>query len=121
MWSGDQLPRVRKEKNTLRGKWESFFGGWNGDESPRVKKETRPTLRAKWEGVFNRRHMDNVPKETHVVSVMTFQTLETVALVRDEKGDRRLPHTIPRQNGLTARNINPHRNQTLKRKLEAQQ
>ena len=29
--------------------------------------------------------MDNVPKETHVVSVMTPNTLETVAKVKDER------------------------------------
>ena len=45
---------------------------WNEDQLPRVKQETKPTLRRKWESVFSRTHMDNVPKETHVVSVMTF-------------------------------------------------
>ena len=30
--------------------------------------------------------MDNVPKETPVVSVMTHKPLETVVKVRDEKG-----------------------------------
>ena len=30
--------------------------------------------------------MDNVPKETHAVSVMTSKPLETVARVRDEEG-----------------------------------
>ena len=40
--------------------------------------------------------MDNVPKETHAVSVMTDQPLETVAVVRDEKDDRLLPHQIRR-------------------------
>ena len=36
--------------------------------------------------------MDNVPKETHVVSVMTHMLLETVAKFRDEKDDRLLLH-----------------------------
>ena len=45
---------------------------WNEDQLPRVKKERKLALRAKWESVFSGRHMDNVPKETHVVSVMTF-------------------------------------------------
>ena len=49
--------------------------------------------------------MDNVPKETIVVSE-----------VRDEKGDRLLPHPIRRQNRLTARNKNPHRDQAINRK-----
>ena len=44
---------------------------WNEDQLQRVKKETKPTLKGKWESVFSGKHMDNVPKETHVVSVMT--------------------------------------------------
>ena len=52
--------------------------------------------------------MDNVPKETHVVSVMTSKPLETVAKVRDEKDDRLLLHQIRRQNRLTPRDKNPH-------------
>ena len=44
---------------------------WNGDLLPRVTKETKPALRGKWESVSSGRHMDNVPKETHAVSVMT--------------------------------------------------
>ena len=35
--------------------------------------------------------MDNVPKETLVVSVMTKSLLATVAVVRDENDDRRCP------------------------------
>ena len=58
--------------------------------------------------------MDNVAKETHVVSVMTQLPLETVARVRDEKDDRLLPHPIRRQNRLTARDKNPQRNQAIK-------
>ena len=41
--------------------------------------------------------MDNIQKETHVVSVMTNQPLATVAKVRDQKDDRLLPHQIRRQ------------------------
>ena len=59
--------------------------------------------------------MDSVPKETDVVSVMTQQPLGTVALARDEKDDRLLPHPIRRQR-LTARDKNPQRNQATKRK-----
>ena len=71
---------------------------WNEDQLPRVKKETKPTLRGKWESVFSRRHKDNVPKETLVVSVMTSKCpLETRAKVRDEKDDRLLPHPIRRR------------------------
>ena len=61
---------------------------WKGDQSPRVKKERKPTLRGKWESAFTGRHMDNVPKETHVVSVITHKTLETEDKVEDEKDDR---------------------------------
>ena len=51
---------------------------WKGDQSPRVKKERKPTLRRKWERVFSGRHTDNVPaEETHVVSVMIQESLET--------------------------------------------
>ena len=91
-------------------------GLWNEDQLPRVQKETKPTFRGKWEGVSNGKHMDNVPKETHSGSVMTFQPLETIAKVRNEKGDRLLPHPIRRQNRLTARNKNPHRDQARNRK-----
>ena len=44
--------------------------------------------------VFSGKHMDNVRKETHVVSVMTDQHKETCAVVRDDKDDRLLPHQI---------------------------
>ena len=75
------------------------------DQPPRVQKERKPEWRRKWESVFSGEHMDNVPKETHVVSVMAHKPLETRAVVRDEKGDRLLPHPIRRQNKLTARDI----------------
>ena len=57
---------------------------WNEDQLPRVKKETKPTLRGKWESVFSGKHMDNVPKETHAVSVVTLWPLEARG-----KGQRR--------------------------------
>ena len=82
---------------------------WNEDQSPRVKEETKPTLRGKWKSVFSGRHMDNVPKETRVVSVMKHKTLETVDKVRDERDDRLFSHPIRKQNRLTARNKHPHR------------
>ena len=47
---------------------------------------------------------------------MTSLPLETRAKVRDEKGDRLLPHPIRRRNRLTARNENPHRDQAMNRK-----
>ena len=58
--------------------------------------------------------MDNM--ETCAVSVMTCQPLETRDKVRDEKGDRLLVHPIRRQNRLTARDKNPHRDQAVNRK-----
>ena len=60
--------------------------------------------------------MDNVPKETRVVSVVTSKPLETVAKVRDEKDDRLLLHPIRRQNRLTVRDKHPHRDQAVNRK-----
>ena len=44
---------------------------WKEEQSPRVKKERKPTLRGKWESVFSGMHMDNVPKESRAVSVVT--------------------------------------------------
>ena len=60
--------------------------------------------------------MDNVPKETHAVSVMTHKTLATEDTVRDEKDDRLLRIPIRRQNRRTARDKNPHRDQAVNRK-----
>ena len=74
---------------------------WKEDQSPRVKKERKPTLRGKWESVFSGRHTDNVPKETHAVSVMTPRPLATVAVTRDQKDDRFLPYPLRRQSRLT--------------------
>ena len=47
------------------------------------------------------KHMDTVPEEFLVVSVVTFQHLETRAKVRDKKDDRLLLDPKRRQNGLT--------------------
>ena len=63
-------------KNHLFRWWDMETSGframlWNEDQSPRVKKERKRSLRGKWESVFSWRHMDNVQKKTHVVSVMT--------------------------------------------------
>ena len=55
--------------------------------------------------------MDNVGKETHVVSVMK-KPRETVAEVRDEKDSRPLPHQILRPR-LTAREKKPARQHRL--------
>ena len=66
--------------------------------------------------VVSGKHTENVPKETHVVSVMTLQPLETRAVVRDEKGDRLLQHSIRRKHGLTARDQNPHWDEAANRK-----
>ena len=75
-----------------------------------------PTLTGKWENVFSGNRMDNVRKETHVVSVMN-QPLETVAEVTDAKDNRPLPHQIRRPRPrLTAREKNPPKNQTTEMK-----
>ena len=47
---------------------------------------------------------------------MTPKPVETRAKVRDENDDRLVPHPIRRQSGLTARNINPHRDQGINKK-----
>ena len=59
--------------------------------------------------------MDNVPKETHEVSVTTQWPSTAVTKVRDRKDDRLLPHQIRRQR-LSARDKNPHRDQAVNRK-----
>ena len=91
---------------------------WKRFSYQESKKERKPTLRGKWESVFSGRHTDNVRQETRVVSVMTHKSLETRAVVRDKKGDRLLPHPIRRQNGLTPRDINPHKDQAINRKTQ---
>ena len=82
----------------------------------RVKKGRQPTLRGQWESVFSGRHMDNVPKETPVVSVTKSKTLETEDKVRGDKDDRLLLHPIRRQNRQTARDRNPNMDQAVNRK-----
>ena len=104
-WSDDEKSKLQSQKML-----------WSEDHLPCVKKETNPALRGRWESVFSGKHTDNVPKETHVVSVMTLWPLETRAKGRDEKGDRLLPHPTQRQNRLTARNINLHRDQAMNRR-----
>ena len=54
--------------------------------------------------------MDNVPKETHAVSVMTHQPLATVAKVRDQKDDC-LPRTKFEVPKLTKEEKNPQKHQ----------
>ena len=77
---------------------------WKRVQSQRVKNETKPTLRGKCESVFSGKHKDSVPKETPVVSVMTFfSLLQTEVVVKDEKDDRLLLHPIQRQNRLTVK------------------
>ena len=52
-------------------------------------------------------------KETHVVSIMAQWPLATVALVKDNKDDRLLPHSIRRQNRPIVRNNNPSQGQAM--------
>ena len=83
---------------------------WKGDQSPRVKKEREPTLRGKREGVFSGRDMDNVPKETHVVSFMTPSPVETRAKGQRRKGRSSSPASHSKQN--------PHKQETSLDKSE---
>ena len=71
------------------------------------QKERKPSRSGKWEIVFGGRHMDNVQKETHAVSVMTDKHKETCAVVRDEKDDRLFPHQLRRPKP-TKGEKNPH-------------
>ena len=52
---------------------------WKGSSVTKSQKGNRANVeRGKWKSVFSGKHMDNVPKETHVVSVMTlFSPVET--------------------------------------------
>ena len=59
--------------------------------------------------------MDNVQKETHVVSVLTNQCTEICTVLRDEKDDRLLPHQIRRPR-LTKEEKNPQKHQATERK-----
>ena len=63
------------------------FKAWNdvverGSVTKSQKKDTKPTLRGKWASVFSGKHMDNVPKETHAVAVVTTSPVEKRAKVR---------------------------------------
>ena len=60
--------------------------------------------------------MDNVQRETHVVSAMTQWPLETVALARDAKDGRLLPHQI-RWPRLMKEETNPRKHQVTERKI----
>ena len=89
--------------------WELETSGsgtmlWKEDQSTKSQKGNE-SLR--WEGrgrVFSVEGTWTIfPKETHVVSVMTYSPVETRAKVRDEKGDRLL---LQRQKRLTARDKN---------------
>ena len=66
-------------------------------------KGQKPTLKGKRKSVFSGRHMDNVPEETHVVSVMTHKPWKQWQSSAAKKGDRLLLHPIRKQNRLTAK------------------
>ena len=61
-----------------------------------------------WRVFSGGRHMDNVQKETHVVSVMTRKYEETCTMVLDEKDDCLLPHQVRRPR-LTKEEKNPQK------------
>ena len=65
---------------------------WKEGQSPRVKRERKPSLRGKWESVFSGRHMDNVPEETHVVSVMTHRPCKQWQWSETENPSRKFWH-----------------------------
>ena len=53
------------------------------EQQPRASKEEKPVWRGKWDNAVSGTQLDNVRKETHVISVMV-ERLETDA-IRDEK------------------------------------
>ena len=89
-WSSDESTELQSSK---RNYWKR-----NGNQESKRKK---PTLKGKWENAFSGRQLDNVRKETHVVSVM-IQHLETDARLKDRKDSNPLPYLIRRQ-GLTVK------------------
>ena len=80
------------------------------------QKQRKPSLRGKRKSVFSGRHMDNVPEETHVVSVMSKSRWKQAQRSETKKDDRLLLHPTRRRKRLTARNKNPHRDQAVNRK-----
>ena len=119
VWSRSCTKQWRTKLSTIKNCCET--SNWSNDENSKLQgperccgtrisyqgSKRKQSLRweEKCESFFNGGHMDNVPKETIVVTE-----------VGDEKGDRLLPHPIQRQNRLTARNKNPHRDQAINRK-----
>ena len=102
-------PNYQQLKTAVKLKIDQMMRNWNFKarndvverSSPRFKR-FKSMLRGKRESVFSVKHKDNVLKETHVVSVMTFfWLLETEVVVRDENDDRLLLHPIQRQYRLT--------------------
>ena len=82
---------------------------WKEEQLPRAEKEREPFLRGKWENAFIGRHMDNVLKETYVVSVMILY-LETDTRLREEKDNPLVLRPIERQR-LTGKNLEKIRQQ----------
>ena len=68
---------------------------WIEEYLPRVEKERKPSLRENWENAwenaFRGRQIDNVPRETHVISPMT-RYLEAGVRVEREKAGRLLQY-----------------------------
>ena len=65
------------------------------EQLPRVGKGRNPTLRRKWGSAFSGSKIDNVAKETHVVSPMIL-SLETDTRLKRERANRLLLHPIQR-------------------------
>ena len=82
-----------------------------------VEKELKLTLKGKWEIAGSGEQLDNVLKETHVVSIMRYQLLATGANLVDNKNDRPLSHQIRRQPKTERENPN-HLNKRIKALFE---
>ena len=65
---------------------------WKRSSVTKSQMEKEPTLRGKWKSVFSGKHMDNVPKGTHVVSHVVFScsfSHDTQASGNRSRGQRR--------------------------------
>ena len=86
------------------------YDSWSSDTE--VERKIEPTLKGKWEIAGSGKQLDNVLKETRVVSIMELELLVTGANFLNKKSGRLRLHQIRRQpktereNHLTKRMAN---------------
>ena len=86
---------------------------WKGDQSPRVKKGKKACVARKVGECFQWEAHGQCSKGDLCSFSRDIQAFGNSG--KDEKDDRLLLHPIRRQNRLTARDINPHRDQAVNR------